>query len=385
MARAYAGTDPATGRAATVSETLPPGASEDEAQAALARVAARARAARGDPRTLTVASLVECYLGTREEEGMSPTTLKAYRSYFERHVRPRVGRLLVSEAGPAAFSRMYRELRRPKGLGGAGLSPSTVRKVHAFLSGCYSRMARDGVVESSPVAGMSVPGGDAPEAAALPPEAVARLDGAVAATLSDGSAGVRERSLALAWRLALYAGLRRGELCGLQGSHLRRRPDGGSELRVARVLVLGRVAKSPKSRRSRRLVPLDDATARLAWEHAAMLRSRVAGWGPASPLLCDDGGRPIAPDALTRAFSAEARRLGLPAGAHLHTLRHTHATYLIAAGEDVLTVRERLGHQSAKTTMDIYGHVLPGRGPEAAARFAAAVRRAGEEGEDRTW
>lgn len=43
-----------------------------------------------------------------------------------------------------------------------------------------------------------------------------------------------------------------------------------------------------------------------------------------------------------------------------HTLRHTHATMLLAAGVHPKIVQERLGHASISTTLDTYSHLIPG-------------------------
>jgi integrase len=53
--------------------------------------------------------------------------------------------------------------------------------------------------------------------------------------------------------------------------------------------------------------------------------------------------------------------------------RHTHATLLLAAGEPVKVVSERLGHANATITLTVYQHVHPGMGRQAADRFAALV------------
>ena len=42
----------------------------------------------------------------------------------------------------------------------------------------------------------------------------------------------------------------------------------------------------------------------------------------------------------------------------LHALRHTHASQLIAAGVDILTISRRLGHGSPAITLRIYGHLF---------------------------
>ena len=49
---------------------------------------------------------------------------------------------------------------------------------------------------------------------------------------------------------------------------------------------------------------------------------------------------------------------GLPAWA-TPTLRHYYASLLIRSGASVKVVQARLGHASAKTTLDVYGHLWP--------------------------
>ena len=42
-----------------------------------------------------------------------------------------------------------------------------------------------------------------------------------------------------------------------------------------------------------------------------------------------------------------------------HGLRHYFASLLISAGLDVKVVQTRMRHASAKTTLDVYGHLWP--------------------------
>jgi integrase len=57
----------------------------------------------------------------------------------------------------------------------------------------------------------------------------------------------------------------------------------------------------------------------------------------------------------------------------LHDLRHTHATLALQAGVHVKVVAERLGHSSAKVTLDVYSHAIPAMQEDAAARVAALI------------
>jgi integrase len=58
--------------------------------------------------------------------------------------------------------------------------------------------------------------------------------------------------------------------------------------------------------------------------------------------------------------------------ASLHSLRHTHASTLIAAGLDVLSISRRLGHASPVLTLSVYGHLF--KTDDSAAAIMEAAR-----------
>ena len=58
-------------------------------------------------------------------------------------------------------------------------------------------------------------------------------------------------------------------------------------------------------------------------------------------------------------FTAAAKRGGLPSGTTSHDLRHHYASVLLAAGESVVAVAERLGHENATLVLTTYGHLMP--------------------------
>ncbi|ACV79113.1 tyrosine-type recombinase/integrase [Nakamurella multipartita] len=61
----------------------------------------------------------------------------------------------------------------------------------------------------------------------------------------------------------------------------------------------------------------------------------------------------------------------------IHDLRHTHASWMIAAGIDLMVLQRRLGHESVTTTIDRYSHLMPSQHIEAARVAELAARPAG--------
>ena len=397
VVRAYAGVNPATGKVMTKNETLPAGASEADIEAARRRVDARAAVTKGDPRLMTVGTLLAWHLECMEQDGASPATMSAYRSYERRHVAPRIGGAPVESADAALFSRFYRELRRDRPSGGAQLSAATVEKIHAMLSGCFSHAVSDGLLAASPLAGVKVPRGRSPEVRPLLPDDMGRLVAWIGSALAEP--GVSEESferhaLGAIVDTALGTGLRRGELAALRRVNLRLSLTRGETayLQVRESVVwkrgAGWIYKEPKSAASKRSVALAGSLSEALDDWYFLVtdfQGARTGMLPAAsgPLFCHADGSMWTPDEIADGFKAACREAGLPEWVHLHTLRHTHATWLLEAGENMRTVQERLGHSDVRVTLQIYGHVMPGRDAGAAAAFEAAAGAASARGAPR--
>jgi integrase len=111
----------------------------------------------------------------------------------------------------------------------------------------------------------------------------------------------------------------------------------------------------PKTEASRRTVPLPQVVLDALAAHLAAFPA-----GPDGLLFTDARGRPLRRDSFGRdVWRPAVQTVGLTAGVGFHALRHYYASLLIRHGESVTVVQTRLGHKTAKETLDTYAHLWP--------------------------
>ena len=83
-------------------------------------------------------------------------------------------------------------------------------------------------------------------------------------------------------------------------------------------------------------------------------------WQNLNLVFCTSKGTPHRDTNLNRAnFKPILKAANLDHTLRMYDLRHSCATLLLEAGENVKVISERLGHASVKLTLDTYSHVLP--------------------------
>lgn len=174
------------------------------------------------------------------------------------------------------------------------------------------------------------------------------------------------------WRLG-FGGVRRSPCAGLTST-----PTAHYVGCVAAWVELSSVSRSGHPRHSGRLgvVPLPQfavTTLRLhPTRQAAERLTAGLAWTDADLVFSTEVGTPLEPRNVLRRFQVITTRLGL-AGVSLHTLRHSVASFLVAAGTHTKVVSDHLGHSSYAITADVYSHVTPVQAREAADRLDAAL------------
>jgi integrase len=221
------------------------------------------------------------------------------------------------------------------------VAPSTLATVRQHLGSIFAAAVEDGLIARSPMTRARMPRAEQAPVRALSGQQVEALTAAAVGPIAPAIA------------LALGAGLRQGEACGLQLEHvdfLRRQLDVAGQL-VTPTKGAPYIGP-PKTAASYRTVPLADPVLEAVSEWL-----RVAGAGEDELILHVDGA-PIRRNAWGRLWRATAKRAGLP-GVRYHDLRHTFASTLLSNGVSIAAVAGWLGHASPTVTLSTYAHMMP--------------------------
>lgn len=365
------------GKAIRPYKRFPHAATEEEAQA-LAETWAANLTADGTVRRARLTDLLADYVQLRERNGASPNSIKSYR-LFTRYVARYLKTANARDLSVMDFNRFEQRLLMGKEEGGQGLSRNSVINVHNFLRGAYNHFVDAGVCDANPLVYVAKPSPERHEAMAITEWDFEELNGKLEGALSGEIATrdeYRKAVYAFAAFLSLVTGMRVGEVCAVDRIDVKRSllfiHVGGT--------VIEKEGEKPyrrnvtKGRKCRNIAVTEDDIAVI--DAFVGAQNRFLGrLGANSPLVTLDGGY-IRPTTISRAFSRIRDACGLPREITFHSLRHTHASWLIANGCDLKTLSERMGHADEATTLRIYGHLMPGRDKAAAQLFSEAKKRA---------
>lgn len=125
------------------------------------------------------------------------------------------------------------------------------------------------------------------------------------------------------------------------------------------LLTAEEVLQPPKTRASRRVIPLPDVVVTALREHQKAQDAERAEAGDRREetgfVFATKRGRPMSPYTLVKYWHDLRKAAGLPT-LRFHDLRHTAVSLLLALGVPPHVVREIAGHSDIKVTMTVYAH-----------------------------
>ncbi|WP_236777872.1 site-specific integrase [Anoxybacter fermentans] len=169
--------------------------------------------------------------------------------------------------------------------------------------------------------------------------------------------------------IAIFTGMRRGELLGLRWSDIDFKNKTASiQQTLQKALEGGYRFDTPKTKGSIRMISLPDSVVNILKKIKKEQAQNRLLLGESykneyNLVFTNTDGSPITPDAIRHRFNRVKEKSSIDV--RFHDLRHTHATLMLEAGIHPKIVQERLGHSSITITMDTYSHVLPSLQKEA--------------------
>lgn len=291
------------------------------------------------PDRVTVAGLIEAWLADHVTLKKSENTAVSYKFAADTHIIPRVGTVRLKEFAPLHAQQLVADWTR-EGVGSRALQNAFTVLRAAFT---YARNLR--LIDSDPFEFLEKPEHEAKD---INPFTLEEARDLIAATIDD------RHHVAVC--LGIQAGLRQGEIFGLEWSKIDMKAATATIDQQAADISGSVTLKRPKTKASIRTVSLTPQTITALKAHKAILLKE----GLASSKLvlpAPEGGLISRNNFRTRFWIPLLDRLGLARRGFHHT-RHSYATLSLGAGIPVTVVSKQLGHAKTSTTLDIYSHVL---------------------------
>lgn len=274
--------------------------------------------------------------------GATPGTRAEYRRLAARTWLPTLGALPLDAITRDAIRRWVGDQAKTPTRRGTPTSAKTIANAHGLLSAVMAEAVEAGHRGDNPCRGVRLPAGEREEMVVL-------TDSELAALLHHTPTHWQPLVAFLAG-----TGMRWGEATALRWRDLdlNARPPSA---RVSRAWKRGETTReigAPKTRKSRRTVHIPERVAALLRPHQGSPDDLVFT-GPHGGAVHHQAFHPrVWRPAVTAADFGKRPRI--------HDLRHTAASQMLARGVPINVVQRQLGHESITTTVDTYGHMVPG-------------------------
>jgi integrase len=289
-----------------------------------------------------------------------PLTYSTYKSRVETHIKPALGKIKLTALNATQIQAFYNDLLRVQ-----ELSPKTIKNIHGILHKALDQALKLRYIGLNPADACTLPRMEKKEIKPL-------TESEIAAFLEAIQEGEPLREL---FTVALFTGMREGEICGLSWDAVNFH-EGTITVRQQLCKEKEKGGKhyiaTTKNDKARTLTAAPFVMDILLNVQRAQFSDRLAlglAWNNEFNLVfTDKSGKFIAPQTAFKHFKAVASKIGRP-DARFHDLRHTYAVTALQEGDDVKTVQQNLGHVTASFTLDVYGHVSEKMKRESAARM----------------
>ncbi|WP_139490112.1 site-specific integrase [Brevibacillus dissolubilis] len=316
-----------------------------------------------EPSTTTLKEFIMEWMETRAKQVLRPSSYDNHLVVIESHIIPDLGDYKLVDLTPAHVQRFYSQKTKQ------GLSPDYIRYMHNILNKSLKHAAKWELIPKNIIELVDPP--------RLRDKEIQTWTLEEATEFLEYSKNHGERFY-IGYLLAIYTGMRRGEILGLRWKDCNLKQAKASIRQTLYRTRQGLIFQEPKTKSSKRQISLPQTVVDALNKYRIRQNTRKLSLGTAyhdhDLIVCTEDGKPVEPRNFVRHFDRMIKESGSPK-IRFHDLRHTHATILLQIGEHPKVVSERLGHSRISVTLDTYSHVLPDMQKDAAENFEKAMKK----------
>ncbi len=286
---------------------------------------------------ILLSSLCEEWLELKKQDIKESTYIK-YRNIISKHIKPIIGHFYANSMRDQDMQK-YALLLKNK-----GLSNKSVRDIFSVVSAIFKYAQKIGVYTNNIHIEDLYPRAEKRQIRILPDDERIRLEGYLLKSNEPAQFGIL---------LALYSGMRIGEICALKWSNINLETETISVVQTLQRLQdrenKGKtkiLISEPKSQSSKRIIPIP--------AFLTELLRKIKPQNPCAYLLTGNLSL-IEPKTLQNKYKRCLKECDIPY-INFHTLRHTFATRCVQVGFDIKSLSEILGHSNVGTTLNLYAH-----------------------------
>lgn len=282
-----------------------------------------------------------------KKESVEISTYQSYE-YRIRHMKDYFKNFNVEDVTPAVVKDFYMTIFNKKKNNGKFISNRVIKDILKLFRNIMDDAVYMKLIEENPCGRLKIP--QRPEASSDK----AFIGADEVGIFFDEIKGHRLEDM---FKLAIYYGLRREELCALKWEAIR-----GDEIFIERTIVHIKtdIAKErTKTQSSYRSYPLTDSVREMLdgirKQQEAYKRFLESEYNDSGYIFTWEDGRPYSPDYLTKNFKKIVRRSDkLDDSLTLHSLRASCVSIMVHSGVDIKDIQKWVGHADIKTTLQIY-------------------------------
>lgn len=308
------------------------------------------------------------WMSEYKAHSIKKSTYDLYNTYYEIYIKDILGKKIIQDLKPIHIQKLYNDMAK------RGLKENTIKKVNTIMRSMLQQAVKNEMLLKNPCVSVDIPKTEKVEKQILSAEHQDEF-------LKFVRSSNRWKKYNTLFTVALGTGMRIGELLALNWSDI---DYNEKTIEINRTLLYLQnkdtkkfeyVMQTPKTKTSKRKIPLLDSLAFLLKKHRKEqqeLRMSLGDkWQPLDKegfrnlVFTTEFGRPFDRNSINRAISSIVREMNKKRekgnefpNFSPHCLRHTFATRCFENGIPPKVVQEYLGHTTIQMTMDLYTHVM---------------------------